>query len=266
MSALPRASGVARSLSIDEVEMIDTIQRVPAITKRVDASLRADETANEIAQQTSPSRIDRMSASGRCVRERWAASRGLPLDSGRGFSSNPRLLRILRLGHVIEAEVIALLESAGYYIESEQLEVGTAPWVGHIDGIIHHGDPVATRSLLEIKSANNTRYETLSEIGYRRWNETYFAQLQAYMHHLPGINDSIVIVYNKDTSQIYDERIVYDIDFARELEAESKIVTADSKLPPSRPKSATSQFCKYCKWCDRNAWCWSPATNVIFDD
>ena len=246
--------------------MDEMILRLPAIEKRIDATLRQDELAKQRAAQEAPNGVDRRSASGRCIRERWATVRGLPLDAGKGFAESPKLLRIFRLGHVIEDEVVALLESAGYFIEDQQLEVGEYPWIGHIDGVIHIGEDVPKRSLLEVKSANAARFELLREVGYQRWSEGYFLQLQAYMMHLPGIEDAVVAVYCKDTSELYFERVLFDVDVARRLEAESSLVTSESSTPPKKPKAATSQFCKFCKWCDRNAWCWSPATAVEFDE
>lgn len=239
---------------------------VPEIANRIDEVLRGDERVKQLRAEALPNGRDRMSAAGRCYRERWANGRGIPLDDGKGFHTNPRLLRIFRLGHIIEDEVVALLEDAGYFVSDTQLEVGVEPWVGHIDGIIHIGEPIPTRSLLEIKSANASRFDLLKSLGYEEWNPGYSAQLHAYMHHLPGIEDAIVVVYNKDTSELYCERILFDLDVALRLEKETALATAEGKMPPPRPKSATSKSCKFCRWCDRAEWCWSAATEVEFDD
>ena len=105
------------------------------ITSRIDEALQRNELANERDRVANPSGIDRMSSAGRCVRERWSAARGVPLDPGKGFARNPQLLRVFRLGHVIEDEVVALLEEAGFTVHSQQLEVGSVEkgWVGADD-------------------------------------------------------------------------------------------------------------------------------------
>jgi len=239
------------------------------ISARIDEALVRNEIANERARIENPSGIDRMSSAGRCVRERWAAARGLPLDPAKGFSQNPKLLRVFRLGHIIEDEVIALLEEAGLHVHDQQLEVGSieSGWLGHIDGLIDVPTPTGlTRTfLLEIKSANSRRFAELIEMdSYAAWNPNYAAQIQAYMMHLP-VEEALVVVYNKDTSEIYHEQILFDLDQARAIEKQAQVVTAEGSVPPKRPRDATSQYCKLCKWCDRNEWCWSAATDVEFD-
>lgn len=240
------------------------------ITARIDEALAANEVATQRERQENPTGIDRMSSAGRCVRERWAAARGLPLDYGKGFQTNPKLLRVFRLGHVIEDEVVALLEEAGLCVHSQQLEVGDADsgWVGHIDGIVDFETPfgVPKSALLEIKSANARRFAELVEAdSYSEWSPGYAAQLQAYMLHLP-VEEALVVVYNKDTSELYHETVLFDVDEALKLQKQSSLVTAQGTLPPKRPRDATSQFSKFCKWCDRNEWCWLSAADVEFDE
>ena len=144
---------------------------------------------------------------------------------------------------------------------------GDGRWVGHIDGIFWSDGPgpIEKKSLLEIKSSNLKRFEALKEVGYEAWSPSYSAQLHAYMHHLPGVEDAIVIVYCKDASLFHVERILFDIDIARKLEKQNALVTAEGKLPPPRPKAAKSRSCAYCKWCDRQEWCWNVLTDMDLD-
>ena len=190
------------------------------------------------------------------------------MDERGGFASNPRLLRIFRLGHIIEDEVVKLLGEAGFTVKDQQLEVGAGDdWLGHIDGLIDMGrGGVPDWCLLEIKSANAARFDLLRELdSYEAWNAGYAAQIQAYLYHLNGISDAIVIVYNKDTSELYVERIWFDIDVARMLEKQSALVTAEGNVPPPRPPDAKTQYGQFCKWCDYNATCWGGAVEVEFD-
>jgi len=237
----------------------------PHILSRIDQTLMENERAKQAQSQEEPTGIDRMSSAGRCWRERWAAFRGLPIDEGKGFAWKPGLLRIFGLGHAIEDEVIRILEEAGFLVTDQQLECvgGDGRWIGHIDGIIWSEDVIPRKSLLEIKSSNVKRFELLKEVGYAAWSPNYAAQVQAYLHTLPeGVEDAIVIVYCKDNSELYAERILYDLDYATKLEKQSALVTAEGDLPPPRPKAARSRSCAYCKWCDRQEWCWSPLTDL----
>jgi len=190
------------------------------------------------------------------------------MDERGGFASNPKLLRIFRLGHIIEDEVVQLLEKAGFTVKDQQLELGSGQWLGHIDGLIDMSrDAVPDWCLLEIKSANAARFELLCELGsYAAWNAGYAAQIQAYLHHLNGISDAIIVVYNKNTSELYTERILYDIDAARLLEKNNALVIAEGNVPPQRPPEAKSQYCQFCKWCDFQQTCWGGAVDVTFDE
>lgn len=200
------------------------------------------------------------------------------MDARGGFASNPKLLRLFRLGHVIEDEVIGLLEIAGFTVKNQQLELGVERWLGHIDGLIDMGHGgIPDWCLLEVKSANSARFKLLRELGsYEDWHTGYAAQIHAYLLHLNDeivrsvlhaeITDAIVVVYNKDTSELYTERIPFDRDVARKLEEESAFVTADWDTPPDKPPAATSRYCAFCKWCDFGETCWGGAVDVEFDE
>ena len=241
---------------------------VPEITNRIANALTRDEKIKEQENIEHPRQVDRMSASGRCYRERWFTFRGFEMDERGGFASNPKLLRIFRLGHVIEDEVVQLLEDTGFTVKDQQLELGSGQWLGHIDGLIDMSrDAVPDWCLLEIKSANAARFELLCELGsYAAWNAGYADQIQAYLHHLNGISDAIIVVYNKNTSELYTERILYDIDAAQLLEKNNALVIAEGNVPPQRPPEAKTQYGQFCKWCDFQQTCWGGAVDVGFDD
>lgn len=239
----------------------------PIIPNTIALSLLKNESAKREEAERKPPQVDRMSASGRCYRDRWATMQGLPLDYGKGFGAS--VLQIFRLGHVIEDEVVDLLGEAGFTVSDQQREVGEGQWIGHIDGIVEWSpsgrDWDRVTSLLEIKSANAKQFGLCQELGYEAWKPQYAAQLHAYMGYIPEVEEALVIVYNKNTSEIYAERILFDLDEFERLKEQSRIVT-ESKTVPVRPKQATSHGCRFCNWCDRNEWCWSPATDVEFDE
>ena len=208
--------------------------------------------AEERAKEGNPSgllAVDRMSQSGKCVRKRWADVRGIPIDHG--CSLRPETLAIFRLGHVIEKEVVELLTLAGYEVTDTQRVVGVDRWIGHIDGIIRIGGRLL---LLEIKSAKAKKFEELEQIGdYSRWNSAYAAQIQAYLGALPDeISGALVVVYNKDNSELYTEYVAENRFAFEDLKAESRIVT-ESPTVPDRPKKASRTgrtpplYCGYCE-------------------
>ena len=85
------------------------------------------------------------------------------------------------------------------------------------------------------------------------------------MKYIPEVKDAVVCVYNKDTSEMYWERILEDKSSGIRLLEDHKIVVSESDSPPERPSQATSHGCKYCKYCSRNVWCWDPSTDARFD-
>jgi hypothetical protein len=250
-------------MKIDRV-LIKTIEQ---INNDIDKELNRLESAKRIEAERGPPEVDRMSAAGRCYRERWAVFNGLPLDNGKGFRAP--ILKVFRLGHVIEDEVVDLINSTpGYQVVAQQLEVGRFPFIGHIDGILNwsrNGRMQKQNSLLEIKTAKSARFDLCKKVGYEAWNPGYADQLQAYMYFIDDIEDAVVCVYNKDTSEMHWEQIEKDPNRGEQIWQESMIVTDGSDFPPPRPGKATSQSCKFCKWCDRSEWCWNPATDAKFD-
>ena len=257
-------------VKIDLHERTEGLMRFPELGDQIHRSLEAQELEKQKEAMANPPRLDRMSSSGRCYRDRWATFRGIPMDADKRFDGP--ILTVFRLGHAIEDEVVDLLTShLDCKVHSQQLELGEAPhYLGHIDGIIewkkNPSDLGFTKSLLEIKSAKSSRWELCERVGYRKFSENYYAQVQAYLRYLPDeISTALVVVYDKDTSRLYFELIPEDSEYGDGLWHEHLIVMEETETAPPRPPQATSKSCKFCKWCSRNSWCWNKANHVRFD-
>jgi len=255
------------------------IREAPHIERRIHAAL--------VEESQRPSERDGvlgLSTIGGCERDLWMSLNGIPKDPGRDFEG--RILALFGLGHAVEAEVIRLLELAGYKIETRDEDgrqyrrywtpPGGKPIGGSIDGIAYlrsrHEPPV----LLEIKSSSAKKFEELQGVGYAAWNPKYAAQIQAYMGAFK-LDDSLVVVYCKDDSRIYAEKIRHDPAQSEALlEKAHRIVTATEL--PERPKNPipgrhkgkdVTRHCAHCKWCDRGDFCFSPLAELVrvpFDD
>jgi len=211
-----------------------------------------------------------MSQLGKCERNLWAGLQGIPED----HEMDPRILVLFEHGNAVEDHVIRLLKRAGFLVQETDPDTGQQ-WrlsafndrlVGHMDGKIRT-NPVSTEwALLEIKSANEKNFDELITVGYEAWNPQYAAQLQIYMGY-SHLSDSLVVVYAKATSRIYAEKIRFDpAKFGALVEKAERILKHSAVKPIDRPAEGKSQYCGYCKWCDRNQWCWSPLAEVQFDD
>jgi len=202
-----------------------------------------------------------LSAIGGCERNLWATVHGVPESSGRGFSG--RMLVLFSLGDAIEFQIVGLLRKAGCIVEdvdpltNEQFRVVVGDLAsGRLDGKIYVKPDDLEPALLEIKSANSKSFGKLWGTGYEKWNPKYAAQIQIYMR-LAGLKSAVVIVENKDDSELYVEGILLDEEAADALIAKAMRVTTSEDVLP-RPVEAKSPSCSFCKWCPRIKWCWFP--------
>jgi hypothetical protein len=211
-------------------------------------------------RELEPKRSDlRLSSIGDCERKLWAIRRGIAESEFEG-----RVLSIFETGHAIEELVVTMLTTAGFIVTDRQWEV-QLPGLdakGHIDGQIEHKGAWA---LLEIKSANDNQWSQCNEVGYQAWKPAYYDTLQCYLGALQ-LDFAIAIVFNKNTSDIYPEKLHFDpIHYGRLVEKARRVIEAPEL--PDRPAEARSQYSEFCKWCSVNSECWGPLQlgSVKFD-
>lgn len=239
------------------------IRTAPHIERRIHEALQADRA------NVDPARAKRLALSqvGKCERDLWGSINGIPEDK----EIDSRVLVLFSLGNAVEEHIVQLLNLAGYVGQVRDQSTGEQYRVtmcdgkasGRLDGKIQWGRDKEW-ILLEIKSANEKKYRELIEVGYKAWNQVYADQLQIYMG-LDNLNDSLAIVENKNTSELYSEKIRLDPNRFEFLSAKvERIVNSDTLLP--KPPEAKSRYCKHCKWCNRGDWCWSPLAGVEFDE
>ncbi len=245
---------------------LPTLQRLaPKVVERIyDAAQKGREQVRHT--QSPPGTLVplRMSGIGHCQRRQWAEHNDIEIE--KPFSG--RTLILFSLGEKIEEHVIYWLKRAGYTVHDlnpetrMQWEVSALDgrMLGHLDGKIELSQKGAV--LLEVKSANDSQFALCRELGYRAWRPEYYDQITAYMGS-SGLPESLVVVYNKNDSEIYTERIRFDPDDYKELLRKADYILTSTEVI-AKPAEAKSQFCKYCKWCPVNKWCWDAATGVKF--
>ena len=225
------------------------------------------DTAQKLNERTEPKA--RLSAGqlGDCQRNLWAELAGVPNE--RPVSG--RIATLFGHGHKVEEHVIESLTIAGYGVLDVDPKTGDQFMLleldgrlkGFIDGKIRLAKD-APFMLLEIKSANDKQFQLCVEMGYEAWNPKYAAQIQVYMGYFK-LEDSLVIVYNKNDSNIHAEKIRFDQARFDELIAKAHYILSAETIVP-KPAEAKSRYCALCKWCDRGDWCWGPLSEVQFDD
>lgn len=225
-----------------------------------DLSILSQSTPNRIveawheANYTPRSRLGLSEVGHKCNRYLWYTHHGFPALPPPG-----RMLRLFRLGEMIEEQVITDLLTAGFKVYGRQkekmLELDGIQLVGHIDGIIEGLIESSKPQLLEIKSSNNKRFNQLLKLNsYEIWNEKYKAQIHVYML-ASKLSRCLVWVENKDTSNTYTERINLDKSYAfKVLEKVFNAISSESVPPRSCPKPDWFEvkMCKFQKVCFNN--------------
>ena len=190
-----------------------------------------------------------------CLRKLWYSYRDMDK-----VVDDARVQRIFRLGDHVETIVVGLLKDAGLTVYDIDPDTGKEYRVsdlddkygGGIDGVVVGLPESAKPHLLEIKSASNKRFNQLLKSGYEEWDSKYKAQIHSYMHYFK-LDRCLVVVYNKDTSELYFERIPVD-PFEAEVNKQKAqlVISSEQKLDRAYKKKNFK-----CNWCKYKEGCWS---------
>ena len=143
----------------------------------------------------------------------------------------------------------------GMVIEPQQFEVSAlgGHFSGHMDGCAL-GIPEAPKTwhVLEFKTHSAKSFRRLKKEGVMYSKPQHYAQVQIYMH-LTGIKRALYLARNKDTDDLYSERIRYD-----KTEAEALMEKAHRIISSPTPLNRISERKDYyqCGWCDARGICW----------
>lgn len=214
-------------------------------------SLVVDKAIEEIARGEAPRKYLGASVIGEeCLRKLWYGyHEPLPI-------TDPRVNRIFQLGDAVEDLVVKWLKQAGFTVydvddNGKQFRFEDGEVKGHADGVIM-GIPESDQPhLLEIKSANDKRFKKFQKEGYKT-DEKYWTQVHVMAAKL-NLKKILVVIMNKDTCELYFQRIDTDKRLAERRILRAKEV-AKLEDPPERAYPS-STFYK-CKWCDYREKCW----------
>jgi len=167
-----------------------------------------------------------------------------------------RVLRLFQLGNVIEDELAIDLKSAGFILYGEQRYIeftnNNLKLHGSCDGIIEGLLESSQPHLWECKSMASKGFKKLLQHGYEAYNTSYKTQVHVYMLGLK-LKRAFVTVYNKDTSELYQERIKLDKQYAiKQLQRAFEIM--EMSTPPDKKICPGPSFYK-AKWCEYERFC-----------
>jgi len=186
-----------------------------------------------------------------CKRYLWYRYHGRELPPVPG-----QVLRLFNLGNIIEDAVKDDFRLAGYTIRNEQKALyfvhNGVTLYGHIDGVIEGLIESEKAHILEIKTANEKSFADLKKKGnYEVWNPKYKAQVHAYMLGC-GLTRALAVVYNKNTSELYTERIRLEKEYVVNLLADVFSAIAQGEPPEKhcpKPDWYEAKFCGYYDEC-----------------
>lgn len=156
-------------------------------------------------------------------------------------------LLTFEIGHKIEEIILSFFKTSNYQIETQVsvYEKTNEKFKGNIDAIIT--DSKGCRYILEVKSAKSSEFQKLERTGLKEWRAQYIAQAQSYMG-MSGIKQTIFIVVNKDTSNIYIETVDFDPFAYDELKIKALMILNMDMAPEKIAQSPSFYVCKMCKY------------------
>lgn len=233
--------------------MGDISNSIPKESKTVSAIYFHHEKKNELDKITSSIPISQLG--GPCDRKLWYTFRHCSQEFFEG-----RMLRLFETGDLEEPRFTEELRGIGCEVHVENLTTGKQFLVtavgGHVRGYLDGcalGIPEAPKSwhVLEFKSHNQKSFNPLKKHGVQKHKPEHFAQMQIGMH-LTGMTRALYLAVNKNTDELYSERVKYGKPYAEELiERARRIIT--SNTPPERISDKPDFY--QCRWCSNKDLC-----------
>jgi len=172
-----------------------------------------------------------------------------------------RIYRLFETGDLEEIRMIKDLRDIGCTVHDvdpatgEQFEVSDigGHFSGHMDGC-GLGIPGAEKTwhVLEFKTCNAKSFAKLKKDGVENSKPIHYAQMQVYMHKT-GMGRALYLAENKDTDELYPERVYYESFQAKALVKRAKRIIL-TKEPPERMTDRMDWW--ECKFCSAHSLCW----------
>jgi hypothetical protein len=183
---------------------------------------------------------------GPCKRATWLKFRWAVNEKFSG-----RMLRLFRRGQLEEKTVVEDLRAIGCEVKdcgANQRRVEFGSFVsGSIDGIIKHGLPGAekTEHVLEIKTHSEKSFEEVKKKGVQDAKPEHYVQMQLYMLGT-GIQRALYYAVNKNTDEVYTERVKLDSEFASKCKEDAQKLALSDRIPEPLSTNPSWYQCKYC--------------------
>jgi len=167
-----------------------------------------------------------------------------------------RMLRLFQTGHIEEDRIIDDLKRIGLEVHEVDPSTGKQ-WLaraigghlrGKLDGIITAGVPEAPAKthVVECKSHSEKSFGKVKMHGVLKGKFEHWVQCQVYMH-VRGIDRALYAAVNKNTDEVYYERVRYDHEFCSLLFARLQRVILTDQPPAPISEKRSAPDCRFCK-------------------
>jgi hypothetical protein len=165
-----------------------------------------------------------------------------------------RLLRLFRRGRLEEEQLSADLARAGIEIvahDEHGRQYSFSDIGGHAGGSMDGAalgliEAPKTWHVLEYKTHSSRSFAQLARDGVEKTKPEHHAQMMLYMHW-SGMKRAYYLAVNKDTDDLYGERIHYDAVRAGALVERARQVIAASRPLPRLSEKPEYYACKMCR-------------------
>jgi len=171
-----------------------------------------------------------------------------------------RIYRLFETGHREETRLLQNLRDIGcevYDLDENGEQYGISDFGGHFSGhidcvVVGLKEAPNTPHVGDCKTFSAKRFKAFKDKGIKVSDPKYYCQLQSYMHYLK-LDRGFILGQNKDTDELWLERVHYNRAEALDLVARAKqIITATE--PPPRLSDRPDYY--ECKFCDAHDICW----------
>lgn len=181
-----------------------------------------------------------------------------------------QLLRLFQTGHLAEERFVSDLRNVGVKVFATDPATGkqfrvsacNGHFGGSLDGVGQgFMEAPATWHLIEMKTHNEKSFTSLVRKGVRAAKHEHFIQMQVYMYLArPQLTRAFYIAVNKNTDELYGERIQLDRTIGKAAVDRAECIIASDR-PLNRISDDPSWY--QCKFCDHHAICHGQSAPVV---
>lgn len=181
-----------------------------------------------------------------CLRAIWYGYKGY---ESAGFPTSTQIT--FDIGKSLEELLLNYIELSGIKVERANesndflkcVHPKIKEFQGHIDGLIHveNDSPI----ILEIKTAKASSFNVFKKDGLETWSKIYYSQIQSYMG-MTGYHRAIILVINKDSSELHMEWVYFDEDYYSLLSEKAQYIKTQSEPPARINNNSCFYMCARC--------------------